>query len=521
MSRTRKIFSTPTTTNREGYSAYTRSIEEQYIQTLLTNTVGNTFYADNSTLLQEANEIHDNMLKDDPVFVAKALAFARNKGLMRLQPIFGLAKLSSVSPNLFAKVFPQVTLIPSDLQDFMTIIEGQGRGQGGRAIKRQVTQFLNTISEYWAIKYNGRGRGYSLADIVKTVHPKPVSDKQKAIFAYLVGREYDKTQVPQISAYENLKKTTNTREQIALIQEGRLPHEVVTGVIKPSSEIWTAILHQMPIFALLRNLNTMDRAGVLDENREYIISVLNDPKRLQKSKILPFRFVNAFQQVEKSWIKDVLRQAVELTHSNLPDIHGKTAVFLDVSGSMEGDYLRTGSVFALALYKKTKGNGIFWTFDTRVYDPQPSMYDSILSQAERIEAKGGTDTGAPVEKLREDNLYVDNIIIITDEQQNTGSPFYKELEKYRYTINPDTKAFVIDIAPYRSAMVPPTDKNTHYIYGWSETALEYVAMSVEGYGSMIEDIKNIDMEDLPYVKQQMNKIEKVLDQRNQKRKLRL
>lgn len=495
MSRAQKIFSAqiPNTANREGYPAYARSLEEQYVQTLLTNTIGNTFYADSETLLSEADALHDQMLEKNPNFVAKALIFARNRGLMRLQPIFGLAKLSSVSTELFARIFDNVVLIPSDLQDFMVILEGQGRGQGGRAVKRQVARFLNNVSEYWAIKYNGRGRGYSLGDIVKTVHPKPINDKQKAIFAYLVGKEFNKTQVPQISAYEALKKTTDTKEQIALIQEGRLPHEVVTGVIKPDKEIWNAILHQMPIFALLRNLNTLDRAGILDENREYIASILNDPERLKKSKILPFRFVTAFHQVEKAWVKDVLRQAVELTFDNLPDIPGKTAVFLDVSGSMEGEYLRIGSVFAIALYKKTKGNGIFWTFNTEVYDPHPSMYDSILTQAERIEAGGGTDTGAPVEKLRKENVYVDNIIIITDEQQNSGSPFYKELEKYRRSINPNTKAFIIDIAPYRSAMVPPTDKNTHYIYGWSETVLEYIAMSIKGYGNMIEDIDKIEI----------------------------
>jgi len=356
MSRAKELFSVKMadTTNREGYPAYTRSLEEQYVQTLLTNTIGNTFYADSDTLLSEADALHDQMLERNPEFVAKALVFARNKGLMRLQPIFGLAKLSSISTELFAKIFDNVVLIPSDLQDFFTILEGLGRGQGGRSIKRQVTRFLNNISEYWAIKYNGRGRGYSLGDIVKTVHPKPINDKQKAIFAYLVGKEYDKTQVPQISAYETLKKTINTREQIALIQEGRLPHEVVTGVIKPDKEIWNAILHQMPIFALLRNLNTLDRAGILDENRDYITSVLNDPERLKKSKILPFRFVTAFHQVEKAWVKDVLRQAVELTFDNLSEISGKTAVFLDVSGSMKGDYLRIGSVFALALYKKQK-----------------------------------------------------------------------------------------------------------------------------------------------------------------------
>ena len=32
---------------------------------------------------------------------------------------------------------------------------------------------------------------------------------------------------------------------------------------------------------------------------------------------MPFRFVNTFAKVDKAWIKDVLRQAVEMTFDNL------------------------------------------------------------------------------------------------------------------------------------------------------------------------------------------------------------
>jgi 60 kDa SS-A/Ro ribonucleoprotein len=100
--------------------------------------------------------------------------------------------------------------------------------------------------------------------------------------------------------------------------------------------------------------------------------------------------------VASLWIKDVLRHAVELTFNNLPEIPGKTAVFLDVSGSMNGEYLRIGSVFALALLKKTSGNGVFRLFNTEVFNPKASLHDSILTQAERIKSQGGTDTGAPM-----------------------------------------------------------------------------------------------------------------------------
>lgn len=220
-----------TTVNRDGFPSYEAPLSHQYLQVLLTNTLGNTFYASGDQLLQEADQLHDAMLVADPEFMAKSLVFARNEGFMRLQPIFGLAKLAGVRPDLFKQVFDRVILIPSDLQDFFTILSSMGRGQGGRAVKRTVARWLNEkLSEYWAIKYNGRGRGYSLGDLVRTVHPKPAGDKQAALFRYVINGECAGDFLPQIQVFELLKRASMPKQRAELIAEGRLPHEVVTGV---------------------------------------------------------------------------------------------------------------------------------------------------------------------------------------------------------------------------------------------------------------------------------------------------
>ncbi|WNF07546.1 TROVE domain-containing protein [Brevibacillus borstelensis] len=499
MSFAKKVFSgiKPATYNSDGYPAFKRSAEEQYLQTLLTNTLGHTFYADTQQLLDEAQQLHHEMAKQNPQFMAKAIVFARNEGFMRLQPLFGLAVLSGCRPDLFAKVFLQVVRIPSDLSDFLTILQGMGRGEGGRAVKRQVNRFLAGVSEYWALKYNGRGRGYSLGDIIATAHPKPKDDKQQALFRYLRGHETNLTLIPQVEALEKLKQAESEAEQIHWIEAGRLPYETVTGAIKPSRAVWEALLHQMPAFALLRHLNALDRAGVFEskESLAYAVKRLTDRQALAKAKILPFRFAKAFNQVDHPELRDALREAVELTFDNLPELGEHTAIFLDISGSMDGEYLQIGSVFALALFKKTKGNSLFWLFDTDVHDAKPSRHDSILSQAERIRAGGGTDTGAPVRKLIRERKRVDQIIIITDEQQNSGSPFYLELQKYRSKINPEAKAFIVDIAPYRHAMLPPEIKDTYYIYGWSDHVLAYIAQTLQGYASMTEQVEALEIED--------------------------
>lgn len=498
MSMAKKLFGSfrLNTFNKDHYPAFARSLEEQYLQTLLTNTMSNTFYADQNELLSDAEQLHQEMANSNPNFMAKAIIFARNEGFMRLQPLFGLAILSIYRPDLFAKIFLLVVRIPSDLSDFLMILKGMGRGEGGRAVKRQVNRFLSGVSEYWAIKYNGRGRGYSLGDAIATAHPKPEDLKQQALFRYLRGLEANLALLPQVEALENLKLASTEEEQIAWIERGKLPYETVTGAIQPSKAVWEALLYQMPTFALLRHMNALQRAGVLEDKRnlDYVVNRITDEQALKKAKILPFRLATAFRQVDHPELRDALREAAELTFDNLPELGEKTAIFLDISGSMNGQYLEIGAVFALALYKKTQGSSLFWLFDTEVVDARPSRKDSILTQAAQIHARGGTDTGAPVRKLIQERRKVDQIIIITDEQQNSGSPFYEQLRLYRSKVNRDVKAFIVDIAPYRHAMVPDQDPQTFYIYGWSDTVLSYIAQSVKGYSSLVERVERVSLD---------------------------
>ena len=129
-------------------------------------------------------------------------------------------------------------------------------------------------------------------------------------------------------------------------------------------------------------------------------------------------------------------------------------------------------------------------FNTKLYDPKPSLYDSIISQAERIEALGGTDTSVGIRHLIENKIVVDNIIIITDEEQNAGSSFNTQLSDYRRKINSDAKVRIVNVSPYANAMNPPEDELTFYVYGWSDAVVSYVANAANGYCTLIDVIEN-------------------------------
>lgn len=515
--RDRTVFAP--TVNRDGYPAFVRSIEEQYVQTLVANTFGNTFYASEKDMIREAEHVHDAMLKKDTAFAAKALVYARQKGYMRTQPIYGLAKLFAADGEQAERIFGLVIRTPNDLRDFAVMIAALRNGsQGGRRIKRAVGNWLvQRMSEYWAIKYgSAEKKGYSLKEMLCAFHPN-ARGASLTLFDWIMERadfltkggkikKAFEAELPQIAAFERLKRATTTEEKVKAITEGKLPHEVTTSFAGSDKDVWMAIFPQLPIFALLRNLATLERHGVMGVFRHPIIKKLTDENTIRKSMILPFRFMEAMPHVKDPHVRDALRDALEISLGNIPAITGRTVVAVDISGSMgpgfgwhsqdqkgapTGGYIRVASLFGVALMKKADLNGRMFLFDTQLDEFKVSMRDSTLTQADRIRTRGGTDTSLPIRKLLQDRDAVDNFIIITDEQQNTGSQFLRVLDQYRRSVNKDVKAFIVDVAPYRQAMSPDTAKDqTYFIYGWSDKVLNFISLATEGWGDMVDVIRS-------------------------------
>jgi 60 kDa SS-A/Ro ribonucleoprotein len=486
--------------NREGYPAWEDSLEQQFLQTLLTNTFGKTFYVSQKEVVKEASALHDKMAQDDPEFMAKAIVYARNKGYMRSQPIYGLAKLVSYKGEsseverrrqLAVDIFGDVIQTPNDLYDFITLSASLGCQLSGRRIKTLINNWLSSrMTEYWAIKYGSAGhQGMSLRKVLRHFHPKHTE-----LFRYLRakrgGFETNLDKLPQIRAFEALKVAQTEDEKVNAISEGRLPHEVATSFAGSSKAVWGAIVPQLPIFALVRNLATLERHDILDNHRALIESKLTNPEIIAKSKMLPFRFLTAAEKVSSSWATDALREALELSFVNVPTIEGRTAVFLDISVSMQNDFLKVASLFAISILKQTNLNGRLITFNTRAKDIKVSARDSILTQASRIQSDGGTDVSAPMKLLHAQNDKVDTIVLISDEQQNTGTPFYDELLRYRKAVNPKVKTFLINISPYRNAIVNPKDPQVFYIFGWSDQVLNFLSLASQGWKSMSDAIRN-------------------------------
>jgi 60 kDa SS-A/Ro ribonucleoprotein len=101
----------------------------------------------------------------------------------------------------------------------------------------------------------------------------------------------------------------------------------------------------------------------------------------------------------------------------------------------------------------------------------------------------GYNSDFPASEKNDSPVKVDNIVIFTDEQQNSGSPVVEKFREYRRTVNKNAKLFIVDIAPYSGRLANQDEPGVTFIYGWNETVLDVLRFAMEGCGSHVEQIK--------------------------------
>lgn len=523
-----------TRTNHAAAITYERSLREQVVQVLSTSTLGDTFYVTGEKLRTETLEVLTKARRECPAFLARALVWARNHGMMRKVPILGLVVLSaggSATKRLFQQVFPLVILTPDDLREFIREcvlgkIPGR-KGLGGMTVP-SVRAWLAGISEYHALKYGSSvSKGVTLRDAIRMSHPKPQSAEIAETFAWLVrgksGLGENQDTLPQIRAFEQLKQATTEEEQVRLVRDGKLPFEVVTPVLKPSTAVWSELLMHAPYMNLLRNLVTFTRHGVFKEEThvQHAVSRLTDPQAVRRSKVLPFRFFNAwkmYSEVEgfEPRIADAIRKACEISFENISSFGERTVcVAPDVSGSMSSAisnqgttrYIDVAGIFAGALMKRIEGRGVVLPFEGHVVTSAGlSFRDDVLVTSEKLARiqGGSTAVGAPIQYLLDRKISVDVFIGITDNVDwcygdgwsDASGSFLELWRRYRKEVNPNAKAFLVTIAPYRDAVAPAGEKGVHFIYGWSDQVLQYISLSLEDGTSQTQVIEQMKLPDL-------------------------
>jgi hypothetical protein len=253
---------------------------------------------------------------------------------------------------------------------------------------------------------------------------------------------------------------------------------------------------ELGYMALLRNLRNVSEIG--DERAiDMACEQLVDVEAVKNSKQLPFRFYEAYKNVENSKMLSAINKALEISLSNVPKYEGKTLIAVDVSGSMMGRPIEIASLFAGALFKANDSDVI--TYDTEIKIPKLMKEDSLVTTAEKLlRAQGGGTNTSLVFQWAEGKEKYDRIIILSDNESwqdgtnwlgsISGRGTQSAYNKYRQ-FN-DCFVYLVDIAGYGTKDIG--SEKVFYTAGWSEKIFDFINI-FENKGNIVDEINKIKL----------------------------
>lgn len=397
---------------------------------------------------------------------------------------------------------PKVVRTGSHLEHFVAYLEQfRGWGRGTRtAIANWFLQKEPPALAYQMVKYQQRD-GWSERDVLRLSHPKTGEAAYNVLLRWVTQGDSKLTQEERVSlpqlilAFEQAKGINNEHELSDLIKSTSLPREAVPTEHLHSKAVWEALLQDMPMGAMVRNLGVMTKEGALTPTSTWtqgVIKRLENEQYIQKARLHPIKVLAA--QVtyasgkgvkgQNSWtpvqrIVDALDGAFYLSFKNVEPTNKRILVAVDVSGSMtySGPQLhgltgmslmQAAGAMALVLLR-TEPYAHVIGVDTRVHPIAISSRQRLDDVVKKLETYGGggTDLSLPFESSLEQKVEYDAILILTDSETWAGGRHaVQALEEYRRTYSPDCKVITVQMTSTDVTINDPNDRRTLDVAGF-------------------------------------------------------
>uniref|UniRef100_A0A8C0S9N0 RNA-binding protein RO60 n=1 Tax=Canis lupus familiaris TaxID=9615 RepID=A0A8C0S9N0_CANLF len=359
-------------------------------------------------------------------------------------------------------------------------------------------------------KYKQRN-GWSHKDLLRLSHLKPSSEGLAIVTKYItkgwkevhelykekaLSVETEKL-LKYLEAVEKVKRTKDELEVIHLIEEHRLVREhLLTNHLK-SKEVWKALLQEMPLTALLRNLGKMTANSVLEPGNSEVSLVcekLCNEKLLKKARIHPFHVLIASETYKTGhglrgklkWRPDeeilkALDAAFYKTFKTVEPTGKRFLLAIDVSASMNqrvlGSVLNASTVAAAMcmVVTRTEKDSYVVAFSDEMV-PCPVTTDMTLQQIlmamSQIPA-GGTDCSLPMIWAQKTNTAADVFIVFTDNETFAGSIHPAvALKEYRKKMDIPAKLIVCGMTSNGFTIADPDDRGMLDMCGFDTGALD-------------------------------------------------
>lgn len=516
----RKSTAPETTTNYMGGKSYTLTPEMELYTAAVTSFVDNTYYEKVNDRIQR---IQACIRQVAPEFVAKLAVYAREEMKLRAMPLVLVVELARVhrGDDLVSRTVERVVQRADELMELLAYFQAAEARTGTKRLHKMPKQLqkglalaMNKFDEYQFAKYD-RKSAVRLRDVLFLTHPKAKDEAQQALF--------DKI------AHENLAIPFTWETELSALGQKAFDNEKARQ--DAVAQAWESLVvsGKMGYMATLRNLRNIILKGS-DPALEIALAQLSSREGVRKSKQLPFRFLSAYEEVSKiskevavfesiktkiAQAEKALAAAVEIAADNIPYIAGRTLILTDNSGSMRGDYGGSSAVSALSKRSSADIANLFsvlyWTrakdtmvglFGDRLVTPAMDRTQGVFENFKTIDKAANqcgpsTERGIfdMMEKLINEKIMVDHIIIFSDCQIGTGCNWYdtrgnggkdfdKLFQRYR-ALNPSVMTYSIDLRGYGNTLFK---EGVVTLAGWSEKLFDLIA----AFGNGVTAIEHIN-----------------------------
>lgn len=402
---------------------------------------------------------------------------------------------------------PSVARTGTHLFTFAEYVQ-QFRGWG-RGLRNAVGAWYSAKTPkdlaYQAVKYQQR-EGWTHADLLRLSHPTPASEEHRAIYKWIVdgfvGEPY--RDIPLvISAVEAIKKVDNKHDAVLIITDYRLPREAIPTQWLNEPEVWEALLQDMPMMAMIRNLATMTRVGVIapmSDGTKKVVAQLADSERLRKSRVHPLQVLVALKTYEQghgergsnTWtpvtkVVDALDGAFYAAFGNVEPTGKNFMLALDVSGSMEGGVIsgmpgitpRIGSAAMSLVTSAVEDNTVTTIFSSAGtnfsgtksgrggWGNESGISTIDISKRQRLDDVirklsglpfGGTDCALPMIYALQNKMKIDVFAVYTDSETWAGSIHpVQALQEYRQKMGIPAKLVIVGMTSTEFSIADQND----------------------------------------------------------------
>lgn len=427
-------------------------------------------------------------LKNDPAIFALALAAASDNKEVAEHAFANLGKVCRIGTHLF-----------SFMEAYNTF--GKWRGYAKRGVANWYARHEDKLAMQ-LLKYQQRN-GWSHRDVLRLAHVKPKSDGHNALFHWVTNDKahLEGAQLPKlILAFEELHKAPSVKNAVSSVNEYGLTWEMLPTQLLTEQKVWEALLPNMGITALIRNLGRMSANGLikpLSEGEKLAVSRLTDAEALKKGRVHPITLLSALKTYQQgrgdkgsmTWnvsqrVVDALNDAFYASFANIEPSGENYLLGIDCSGSMFGarcmglniSSAEAAAVMALATAKVEK-NYFIAGFDTSISELKisPNMrLDQVLQIMQRFNW-GGTDCSQPMLYAMKHQMNVDKFCVYTDNETWAGRIHPSQaLKQYRDRYGKG-KLIVAGTSATNFTIADPKDSGMLDIVGFDSAAPQLIS----------------------------------------------